>query len=352
MSDASSFDLGLSGPQSFSDLLNNTIRLVGKTWKTSLLVGGLAFLPGLFLLSVAYHDLFGTLGAVIGNLAHSGADALGALGRVYARFSVAMVIVLLLTLYVRACVFTHAMEAVAGRLPAVRETARRVFQGFYLRLILQRLLILIILTGIAVGGGVVATIAGVTLSLVSAPGALAGAVIALVVGAALALALWLSVRYSVALEALIADDLKPSQSLGASMALVAGNWWRVLGRTLLFGIMVAFAVSVASFPVVGVAVLPAYARMFEQILAEGGAVPDFADILPMYASMSTGLAVAAYLQSLLAGFVSPVFMGLLYLDLGARSVASEDSIPPYDATQVPDDETPPPEEEPDGEGWV
>jgi hypothetical protein len=169
--------------------------------------------------------------------------------------------------------------------------------------------------------------------LVSASGLIVGLVVALVVIATLALSLWLAVRYAVALEALIAEDLKPAASLGVSMALVKGNWWRVLGRVLLLAIMVGFAVSVASFPVVGVAVLPAYARMFEQILAEGGSVPDFGDILPMYASMSMGLAIAGYLQSVLAAFVQPVFMALLFLDLKARAARVDGA--PNSAEEAP-----------------
>jgi hypothetical protein len=66
--------------------------------------------------------------------------------------------------------------------------------------------------------------------------------------AAFCVTLWLVISYSLALPTVVLERQGPAQALARSWRLVRGNWWRVLGVTLLAGLIVFVAALVLEIP--------------------------------------------------------------------------------------------------------
>ncbi|MFD8980587.1 hypothetical protein [Streptomyces sp. NPDC059564] len=133
--------------------------------------------------------------------------------------------------------------------------------------------------------------------------------------AALPLAVWLNVRFSLASAVVVLEGAGPVTALRRSVALVRGDWWRIFGITIL-GALLAGAISWViqlPFNVIGVfAMIPAMMGM-----PQDGSGPS--------AGLITGL-VVSFLLMLIGGAVSQVFQigfsqlvsALLYVDQRMR----------------------------------
>jgi hypothetical protein len=78
----------------------------------------------------------------------------------------------------------------------------------------------------------------------------AGAVLVGVVGfiAALLMTIWISIRLTIAVPAVVLEGARPVAALRRSWQLVGGSWWRVFGITLLAGIVVALIGGILQIP--------------------------------------------------------------------------------------------------------
>ncbi|HET7244898.1 MAG TPA: hypothetical protein VFJ07_08680 [Streptosporangiaceae bacterium] len=163
------------------------------------------------------------------------------------------------------------------------------------------LLIPLILIGLWVAYAIVLVI----LAVLHAPGALIGGLAALGAIAALVLTLWFTVMFRMAAQAVVLEREGPVRALGRSWRLVRGSFWRVLGITLLAGLIVVVTAGVLQIPFSLLAAL-----------AGGGS-----SLLP-----ATGGSVAGILISAVGGVVAgavarPISAGvavLLYVDLRMR----------------------------------
>jgi hypothetical protein len=66
--------------------------------------------------------------------------------------------------------------------------------------------------------------------------------------AAVCVTIWLLVACSLALPTVVLERQGPARALGRSFRLVRGSWWRVLGVTLLAGLIVLVAALVLQIP--------------------------------------------------------------------------------------------------------
>ena len=86
-------------------------------------------------------------------------------------------------------------------------------------------------------------------ALVVANAGVAALVLGIVGGlATLVLTIWISIRLTLALPAVVLEGVGPAEALRRSWQLVQGTWWRVFGITLLAGIVVAFIGGILQFP--------------------------------------------------------------------------------------------------------
>jgi len=145
----------------------------------------------------------------------------------------------------------------------------------------------------------------VILAVLHAPGALIGALAAIGAIAGIILTIWFTIMFRMAAQVVVLEREGPVRALGRSWRLVRGSFWRVLGITLLAGLIVAVTAGVLQIP-------------FSLIAAVAGGGNS---LLP-----STGGSVAGILISAVGGVVAgavarPISAGvavLLYVDLRMR----------------------------------
>ncbi len=303
------------GKGGFSDLLDGTFSLISRTWVTSLVFGAVLFIAPSFLFGWAYGAFVDALRSMAGV---PGSDP----GLLLARFGVSYLWILLAVLaqgmvflFVRACVTEHAARARRGEPSTPLAIAAHVIAHRYAPLLLQRLIQLAI---VSLTAAAALLLAGAAVGIAAA---LHAVILAVIVGAVLgmagtAVAVWISVRYTVTLESMVVDGTGVEQSFDHSMSLVRGRWWRVFGYTLLFGLMVSFASSIVATPIVFFSTIRQFIHNLEAMLHDTAGPRDFnASLLQLFSGMGRRLGILQYVQSVLAGFVSPVFMTLLFFQL-------------------------------------
>jgi hypothetical protein len=317
----------------FAELLDRTFHIMSRTWVTTLILGGVLFVPSSYLIGWAYGRLFEVLGKVGGMAGDNPTLLLTTLGMAYLWLVIGVLAQGLVQLLVRACVTEHAGRAARGENPASTLVITHVIGKKYGRLIGQRLLQLTILS-ITFGAAAMAAGAAAAVAV-----ALHATLLAILLGgllgcAGLALTIWLSVRFAVTLESLVIDGAKVEESFDRSASVVRGNWWRVFGYTLLFGLMVSFASSLIATPIVLFSGLRRYVQFVEALLrgtsgTEGGNTL----LLSLLAGMGRRMGLFQYVSSLLGSFVTPVFMTLLFLELKKRHEPESGSpVPAQDAS--------------------
>src|SRR5215472_12049668 len=158
---------------------------------------------------------------------------------------------------------------------------------------------------ILIGVWAVYAVVLVIFALAHAPGALIGLLAGVGAIAAIVLTIWFSIMFRMAGPAVVLEREGPAQALARSWRLVRGSFWRVLGITLLAGLIVLVTAGVLQIP-------------FGLLAAMAGGGNS---LLP-----STGGNVASILISAVGGVVAgavarPISAGvavLLYVDLRMR----------------------------------
>ena len=305
----------------FTDLLDGTFTLISRTWLTSLLVGGVLFIPTSILFGWAYDAFLPAMESLGKSAQNLQSSVLIAFGLSYLWLLLAVLAQGFVYLFVRACVTEHASRAVRGEPASTFSVMKDVITRKYGKLIGLRVLQLAILgivfaAACAVGGVAAAIFGGLLKST-----ALAALLSMLLVLGGLIVVIWLAVRYTVTLESLVIDGTGIDQSIDASMALVRHRWWRVFGYTLLFSLMVSFASSLIATPVMFFSNIRQFIHVMERLLRETSGSRSFNSMFrDLLVGMGRRLAILQYVQSVLGCFVSPVFMTLLFLELKKRPV--------------------------------
>jgi len=308
-----------SKKEGFVDLLDRTFSLISKTWMTSLTLGAVLFIPTSVMFGWAYGSLFDAVRGTAGMGEGDNISVLKSLGFGYLWIVLAALAQALVFLFVRACVTDHAARAARGEQVKTVDVVVRVITRRYAPLLGQRLLQALILS-ITLGG--VSLVVGIGVGIFAGlklivPAAIVGAVLGL---AGLCLLIWLSVRFMVTLESMVIDGTRIEQSIDQSMVLVRHRWWRVFGYTLLFGLMVSFASSLIGTPIVFFSTIRQFIRTLQEIMRDTSGSQDFnAVFLRILGGLGRRLGILQYVQSLMAAFVAPVFMTLLFLRLKAEA---------------------------------
>jgi hypothetical protein len=318
----------LSGRTSgtFTGLIDGTFGLLRHTWSTTLLYGGIAFLPVAALYGWAYGRLFAAI-ADAGVGGGGTASSLSALAGAFVPVLLAALAQGFAMLFVRSCVTALTAAAVRGR-PATVSSIGRVVSRAGGRILGQRVLQGLLYAGVALA---VAVVVGIVARALTAAGgrfgsgaaaATGSALLAILLGylACLVLGIWLWVRFSLTLESVVIDGAWPRQSFGLSRSLVRGSWWRVFGWRFLFAFMLGFAVSLLATPIVFFTTIRAYARYLSEMVRGTSDAGSLADMIrAMGSGLPVRLAVYLYLQSLLNALFAPVFMALLYFAMKRRA---------------------------------
>lgn len=299
----------------FADLLDGTFAMLSRTWLTTLILGGVLFIPTSFLIGWSYGALLDAFKGLGPAGSQDPAAILVPLGMAYLWIVLAALLQGVVSLFVRACVTEHAARAVRGETATSAAVALFVLRGRYARLLGQRVVQMMILS-ITLGAATLAASAGIGIAM-ALDSTLLAVLLGVVFGAAgLGVFIWIAVRYMVTLESLVIDGTGIEQSFDHSMVLVRHRWWRVFGYTLLFGLMVSFASSLIATPIMFFSNIKEYIHSLELLLKGDCSGRSFNQvIMQLFAGMGRRLGILQYVQSLLGCLVTPVFMTLLFLEL-------------------------------------
>jgi hypothetical protein len=305
--------------QNLSDLLDNSFKMMGQTWKTSLPLALALFVPLCALLGwVAARFLGGMVGLLEG-----GEEAALALVFGYFRLVLAVSGVSLLfwlsSLFVYAAVSTHVAAAAGGRTLDFWEIVGLAGRRFFARSLLAQLVQSALLSGLMT---FVLLLAVPAVALAVAGKAFIAAAVGGAVGLVLlgaAATVWLSVSLSFARQAVVFEGEGVFGSLQASARLVRGSWWRLFGITLLVSIILSFAAGLLTLPVTGAALLPLMSKLIGRALDNSFEAAGLAEV---FRSAGVGLAIGVgggtFIQAAIEAFFLPVFFGLFYIDLKVR----------------------------------
>jgi hypothetical protein len=344
----------LPSRKTLSDLLDATVKTIGATWTTTVVVGGLLFVPAAWMLGDSYTYMFEWISQTM----HRGARGdmsswhlLGQLARVYAWSLAAAALFALASMAVRGCVALHAARAAAGEPADLRDIVPAVVRGSLLRLVGQSALVAAMAAAVMAAAVVPAVLAIVAAAALRAP-VLAGVLAVLFVGAGSGVVVWINVRFALAPESIVIGRARVDASLDESARLVKGVWWRLLGRLLVVSLVVGFGTSLLEAPVAAFTILPAYVEIFRSFAAPSHEQLDLmVDAFESLAALGGPLAFMTWLGSVAGSFVTPVFMALLYLDLKAARQEAEvvTAGPPQVDAAAPQPPAGPPAG-PDGQG--
>ncbi|NLU66916.1 glycerophosphoryl diester phosphodiesterase membrane domain-containing protein [Streptomyces sp. HNM0574] len=251
-------------PLGVGDILGGVFTTIGRYWRQiyglTLAVLGSALLVCAIAAGIGLAIAWGTLSEVFADIDNPRAAG-GQIGVLVATGIGVLLVWMLVGLYTTAAL--HAVNAVtashavtgeradAGRI--WRQARPRVLSVIGTQLLTGLIIAGIVLVGYAVmAGAVFAAVAGGG----DGAGTVLGVLVAVLVGIALACtAAFLYVRLSISSPAAVLEGLGPATAMGRSWRLVRGSWWRVLGITLLMGILVAIVQQMLQYAIMLVTML-------------------------------------------------------------------------------------------------
>jgi hypothetical protein len=305
--------------QGLSDLLDNSFKMMGHTWKTSLLLSLVFFLPLSALVGWGTARVLGGLGALIGAAAEPGlAFALGYL-RLLLLMLGASLLLWVAGVFVHAAVGTHVAAVAGGRSLEPWDAAGLAGRRFFVPSLLQNLVQQALLSGALM----ILFFAAVPLGALAAAGraflavGIAGAAGAVLLG--VAVAVWLSVLLRFGPQAVVFDGESVFGCLQASARLVRGGWWRLFGVSLVVSIVLSFALGLITLPFTGIAFLPLVSRMIRLAMENSFELSDMAEVFRLsVVGIGVGAAGSTFIQAAVGAFFLPAFYGLFYVDLKMR----------------------------------
>ncbi len=128
---------------------------------------------------------------------------------------------------------------------------------------------------------------------------------------------WFFVKTLVAPQAVVREGCGPFQGIKRSFQLVKGNFWRTLGIYLLISMVISFATSMLSGPVVFIMILPGYID-FIKTMFQAGDDYSATQIFGMFKSLAPGMGIAVFIQYVFYYILYPIFGALMYTDLTLR----------------------------------
>ena len=146
---------------------------------------------------------------------------------------------------------------------------------------------------------------------------LAGIGIILLLGA-LVVVLWLTFRWSFTYQTIVFEDTPAMDSFRRSWNLVEGNWWRVFGIMILFGILVDFAINLLLTPLTLIVLWDFFSEYFRLLggIASGESDPE--TFLQVFKTLGPGMGILIAADAILTTLVAPLYSVALFFDLRAR----------------------------------
>ena len=304
------------------DLFNKTIKMLKYTWKNSLLLSTAFFL--VFGLFAAFYlpALFGWLADTLRSQEINSDNLLEVFVLpTIVRFLFFLFVQSLFMVFLRAAISLNTFYIAHGKQIELKDIVLEVLYKKYARLLLQALIIFLMLSAIVFGGMLLLiAISGVITNFFSSEVLnQAQGVLEYIVGVPiLILFIWILISFFFAPEVVVYRDNKVFDSIKRSFRLVKGNWWRVVGITLLIYLILVFAINIIVNPITFGVGIGSSMNMAEDISMQNAGVENLIAVFSAYSRMTFAFGLSTLLSGVLYHLIFPVFISLLYLDLEVR----------------------------------
>jgi hypothetical protein len=310
---------------SLADIFDKTIKMMKHTWKDSLFLSAIGFIPYAIALGVAMFFYIDALIKILTSrefMSQGGANfqwqALTPLFISLGLIFLAVIVYSIAAILISGYLSLKTYKKAHGQEVSLKENLLYILKNKFGKLILLELLFMAIFIGLYLAFFIAIFILALVSLVIMQSNSLYLAFVILLTIILFAVSIWLSIALSFATQALVIDDTKVTQALVKSFNLVKGNWWRVLGYNLLLGIVISFGISLVTSPVLIAFLLPIYIRIFESMMQKGTFDFDMASIMEALRMIYLPLTIISFLQAIGYMLITPVFKTLFYIDLKFR----------------------------------
>lgn len=298
----------VSGPMNVGEMFETVVKLIGRTFVRTLIVGAILLAAPALLLGVTWSALATSFGAMV---EHGAVDPTAAPDLSLLLGSISIIVIAVMLFAVCALLMRVAMMRLmcADMEDEIMDWATALKDSFALRTL--KLVGAWLLIGLLGTFAIAVPILGMALI---DPGI--GALVMLLL---IPLGIWLATRWVFIIQALVWEDADVMQSFTRSSYLVEGFWWRVFGLFILFAIAAQMALSIILTPVSFVAMGGFLASYFTLLMdMTPGGTPDPAALGDLFSSIGYGMVIFVVLSILLTSIVETAYQVVIYYDLRAR----------------------------------
>jgi hypothetical protein len=129
---------------------------------------------------------------------------------------------------------------------------------------------------------------------------------------------WFSIKFSFSQYPIICEDSKIIEGIKKSFYLVKGNFWRVLGITLLISLILSFALNMVTSPIIMVNFMPSYFDFLKNMSDNEKYMESIMNLYKSMANIGPGLGISMVISGVVESLIMPVYFCLFYIDLKVR----------------------------------
>ena len=306
-----------SKPLDLGGIFNVTFRLLKETFSRNIIIAAVFIIPAGIVFSFGMNSFFNSLietfnppyrsVAQFENFKH-GLSIFSLMG-IYIATSIVFMLGYLAMLIGITYVSCTALD---GKRISLSAAFEKIFSVTYLRIIGQRLLMVLAFTAFISVAAFIIFLIGL------ADSALLKFIGVLVLIAVILFLLFLYFRWYFAFIAIVNEDIGPVQSFMKSYTLVTGYWWRTFGLIILTSITAQFIVSIITTPFSFAIMWDFIAQYFKMFLKGHFQQNDPYVFLQLFRSLGFSFGIIIILSTILQSLITPLFNIVLYYDLKIR----------------------------------
>ena len=317
---------------SLGDILENLFKLAGKTVLRNLIVATIFLLPASIILNYGIETFFTSLINLVEHKDEYGGmtgEKITSLISVFALYGFSIFIFTIGTVLATLAVTIISAYQFAGNQISWQEGLRQTFSMKFWRMLGAS----IIESFAVVGVFIIPMI--IFIALVSTKNGFAIFFGVIILLAAISAVIYIAIRWSFVFPALAYEDTGVIDSLKRSWNLVTGYWWRTFGILILLNIIVSFAISIITTPLMFAVLWDIFADFFSMMDINTYGKPDTMEAMKLLSSMGIRMGIISAVSSILSLLITPLISVVMYFDLRAKK------------NEFADDQTPEEPSEPD-----
>jgi hypothetical protein len=310
-----------------SPLFEKTIKLLKPTWKASLVSCAIVFVPlavlSGFFIQYFFSAYFTILGQIIGLTKESAsADPWKMLAPLIPMLGLAFgfsFISGIARVFVQGIVSRNAFRSASGESigwkALMLETLRAKFGSLVVFYILESLILiggLLILAMVATG---------IIVLLVVIKAYVAAILLGILFYLLLFFAFFcIAYVFQFGPSVVVNEEIGGGEAIARCFKLIKGDFFRVLGISLLFGIALSLAINLVISPFEFAALIPFYVKIFQMssAISDSGAAEMLQLMRDAFSGTGFLFGILSGLELILSGMINPLFSTLFYVDLRVR----------------------------------